>query len=191
MDDDHVDKTNKNVTASPCEYLCSAGHFKSKGHVVWDYKRRRKWIVPEISRNIWYYFTMRSGPAKHLSDLLTFVEGRVDDSSELPASATKISAIDEIDPSSDDFPNNQVCLDEAETTQLASDLASSPQIATISKYKTRHRDRMLQNVGIKIRRVFFINGPNGPTDFFHGVVRFVTAANKYDVVTITMKKKWL
>ena len=29
MDDDHVDKTNKNVTASPCVYLCNAGHFKS------------------------------------------------------------------------------------------------------------------------------------------------------------------
>ena len=41
---------------------------------------------------------------------------------------------------------------------------------------------MLQNVGTKIRRVFFINGPNGPTDFFHGVVRSVTAANKYDVM---------
>jgi len=52
MDDDHVDKTNKNVTASPCVHLCNAGHFKSKGHVVWDYKRRRKLIVPEISRNI-------------------------------------------------------------------------------------------------------------------------------------------
>ena len=41
---------------------------------------------------------------------------------------------------------------------------------------------MLQNVGTKIRRVFFINRPNGPTDFFHGVVRSVTDANKYDVV---------
>ena len=41
---------------------------------------------------------------------------------------------------------------------------------------------MLQYVGTKIRRVFSINGPNGPTDFFHGVVRSVTVANKYDVV---------
>ena len=30
--------------------------------------------------------------------------------------------------------------------------------------------------------MFCINGPNGPTDFFHGVVRSVTATNKYDVV---------
>jgi len=120
MDNDHADKTKKNVTASPCIYLCNAGHFKSKGHVVWDYKRRRKLIVPEISRNNWNYFPMRSGPAKHLSDLLTFVEARVDESSGELASATKISEIDEIDPSSDDFPNNQVCLDEVETTQLAS-----------------------------------------------------------------------
>jgi len=41
---------------------------------------------------------------------------------------------------------------------------------------------MLKNVGTQIRRVFFINGPNGPTDFFQDVVRSVTAANKYDVV---------
>ena len=34
MGDDHVDNTNKNVTASPGVYLCNAGHFKSKGHVV-------------------------------------------------------------------------------------------------------------------------------------------------------------
>jgi len=182
MNDDYVDKTNKNVTALPRVYLCNAGHFKSKGHVVWDYKRRRELIVHEISRNIWNYFPMRSGPAKHLSDLLTFVEARVDDSSELLASSTKKSAIHEIDPSSDDFPNDQVRLYAAEITQLASDLASSPQMATMSKYKTRQRDRILQNVGTKIQRVFFLNGPNGPTDFFHGVVRSVTAAKKYDVV---------
>jgi len=52
-----------NVTASPCVHLGNAGHFKSKGHVVWDQKRRRKLIVPEISRNIWNYFPMRSGQA--------------------------------------------------------------------------------------------------------------------------------
>jgi len=60
--------------------------------------------VPEISRKIWNYFPMRSGPAKHLSDLLTFIEANVDDSSGEMASATRISAVDEIDPSSDDFP---------------------------------------------------------------------------------------
>ena len=62
-------------------------------------------------------------------------------------------------------------------------------MATISKYKTRQRDRMLQNVGTKIPSVFFVNGPNGPTDFFHGVVRSVTA-NMMLCMTITMKKKW-
>jgi hypothetical protein len=107
--------------------------------------------VPEISQNIWNYFPIRSGLAKHLSDLLTFVEARVDESSEKLASKTKISAIDEIDPSSDDFSNNQVRLDEVTTTQHASELASSPQMATMSKYKTRQRDRMLnKNVGIQI-----------------------------------------
>ena len=84
-----------------------------------------------------------------------------------------------MDPSSDDFPNNQVRLDAVETTQLASEPVSSPQMATMSKRKTRQRDRMLKDVGTQIRRVFFINGPN---DFFQGVVRFVTAADKHDVV---------
>jgi len=87
-----------------------------------------------------------------------------------------------MDPSSDDFPNNQVRLDAVETTQLASEPVSSPQMATMSKRKTRQRDRMLKDVGTQIRRVFFINGPNGPNDFFQGVVRFVTAADKHDVV---------
>jgi len=63
MDNDQADTTKKNVTASPCIYICNAGHFKSKRHVVWDYKRHRKLIVPEISQNIWNYFPMRSGPA--------------------------------------------------------------------------------------------------------------------------------
>jgi len=49
--------------------------------------------MPEILRNIWNFFPMRSRPAKHLSDLLTFVEARVEESSGELASATKISAI--------------------------------------------------------------------------------------------------
>ena len=83
---------------------------------------------------------MRSSLAKYLSDLLTFDEARVDDYSELLASSTKISAMHEIDPSSDDFPNNQVRLDAAEIARLATNLASSPQMATMLKYKTRLRD---------------------------------------------------
>jgi len=31
IDDDYIDKTKKNITASPCAYLCNAGHFKGKG----------------------------------------------------------------------------------------------------------------------------------------------------------------
>jgi len=76
---------------------------------------------------------MRSGPAKHLSALLTFVEATVDDSSREMASATRIPAFDEIDLSSNDFPDDQVRLEKAETEQIPSELASSPKIATISK----------------------------------------------------------
>jgi len=74
---------------------------------------------------------MRSGLAKHLSDLLTFVEAKVDDSSGEMASAARISSVKEIDPSSDDFPDDQVRLVAAENTQIASELASSHKIATI------------------------------------------------------------
>jgi len=51
----------------------------------------------------------------------------------------KISAIYDIDPSSDNFSNNQVRLDAAEITQLASDIASSPQMATIEIQNTPAR----------------------------------------------------
>ena len=41
---------------------------------------------------------------------------------------------------------------------------------------------MLKNVGIQVRRVFFMNGSNGTTDFSQGVVRSVTAIWKYDIM---------
>jgi len=41
---------------------------------------------------------------------------------------------------------------------------------------------MLKNVGIQVRCVLFISGPNRPTDFFQGGVRSVTATNKYDIM---------
>jgi len=119
MDDDRINKTNENIMAlprQPCVHLCNAGHFESKGHVVWDYKHRQKLIVPEILQNIWNCFPMRSSPAKHLLDLLYFVEAKVDDSSGEIASALKISAVEEIYPSSDDFPEDQLRLDAVKNT---------------------------------------------------------------------------
>ena len=41
---------------------------------------------------------------------------------------------------------------------------------------------MNKNIGAKVRRVSFINGTNGPVDFFEGTVRSITSSNKYDVV---------
>jgi hypothetical protein len=121
-----------------------------------------KLIVSETSKNTWNYLPMRSGPAKYLSDLHTFVDAKVDEPSGEMAHATRISAFDEIDPSSGEFPDVQMRLDAAGKTQLASELASSPKKATMSKYKTRQRGRMLQNVGILVCRVFSINGPMDP-----------------------------
>ena len=70
-------------------------------------------IVPETSKNTWKYLPMRSGPAKYLLDLHTFVDAKVDEPSGEMANATRISAFDEIDPSSGEFLNVQVRLDEA------------------------------------------------------------------------------
>ena len=39
IDDDRIDRKIENVTASPYLYLCCAGHYQGKGHVIWDYKR--------------------------------------------------------------------------------------------------------------------------------------------------------
>jgi len=39
---------------------------------------------------------------------------------------------------------------------------------------------MLKNVVTQVHCVFFIDGPNGPTDFFQSVLRSVP--NKYDVL---------
>jgi len=72
-----------------------------------------KLIVPETSTNTWNYLPMRSGPAKYLSDFHTFADAKFDEPSGEMANATRISAFDEIDPSSGEFLNVQVRLDEA------------------------------------------------------------------------------
>ena len=43
---------------------------------------------------------------------------------------------------------------------------------------------MLKNVGIQVRRLFFVNRPIGPTvtSFPQGDVRSVTVTNKYDAM---------
>jgi len=122
-DDDHVLSTSRNVTASSCVYQCSAGHFHSKGHVVWDFKNRRKFIVPEISIQIWNYFQMCNSHAKHFSDLLIFVQAPVDyQLNDTCATTAKSSSMDEIDPSSEAFPNVQIMLDDDEKSRLAAEL---------------------------------------------------------------------
>jgi len=98
----------------------------------------KNWSCLKYCETSWITFQCATAQPSICGIYSHFVEARADESSEELASATKISAIDEIDPSSDDFPNNQVHLDEVETTQLASELASVTKMTTtISKYKTR------------------------------------------------------
>ena len=118
---------------------------------------RQKLIVPEISRKIWNYFPMRSGPAKHLSDLLTFIEANVDDSSGEMASATRISAVDEIDPSSDDFPGwSSAPRGSKKNAHRVRTCLESQNSYNVKVQKKPARP----NVGIQVRREFFVNGPN-------------------------------
>ena len=183
LDDDHVDASRPHVRAASCIYLCRAHHAHSQGHIVWEYDTQgkgRKLIVPEISRHIWNYFPMRSGPDKHLSNFLTFVAPDVHADSHADAAVPRdVSPIFHMDASTDpmcpQFPDSQVILDAGEKSQ---EREQQPQ----SAYKTRQFDRMNKNIGAKVRRVFFINGTNGPVDFFEGTVRSITSSNKYDVV---------
>ena len=41
---------------------------------------------------------------------------------------------------------------------------------------------MMKNVGKKIRKVFFINGIDGPLDYYEGNIHHVTTDNRYHVV---------
>jgi hypothetical protein len=184
LDNDHKNFADHNVTAVACVYLCNAHHFKSKGHVVWDYVNRRKLVVPTLSSNSWNYFPMRTR-AHHISDHLTFIDARVDAVEVLQAKSAKDDPPDEIDPTSQDFPNSQVKLDVEEQALIREEASStfSPDSSTVrSTYKTRQYDRMRLNIGAVVRRVFFINGTNGPTDFFQGTVRSITPSNKYYIV---------
>jgi hypothetical protein len=78
------------------------------------------------------------------------------------------------------FPDSQAILADSEEPHKASLSPSLPQQP--SKYKTRQFDRMSKNIGVQVRRTFFINGTSGPVDFYEGIVRSVTPSNKYDIM---------
>ena len=162
LDDDHVDASRPHVRAASCIYLCRAHHAHSQGHIVWEYDTQgkgRKLIVPEISRHIWNYFPMRSGPDKHLSNFLTFVAPDVHADSHADAAVPRdVSPIFHMDASTDpmcpQFPDSQVILDAGEKLL---EREQQPQ----SAYKTRQFDHMNKNIGAKVRRVL-----TGPTDLW-------------------------
>lgn len=175
LDDDHIDITRPHVRAASCIYLCRAHHSHSQGHIVWEYDTKgkgRKLIVPEISRHIWNYFPMRSGPDKHLSNSLTFVAAVLpnadSDAAGTVAPASDISPVCHVDAATD-----PMCPQEP----LQQGAVQPP-----SAYKTRQFDQMSKNIGAKVRRIFFINGTHGPVDYFEGTIRSITSTNKYDVV---------
>ena len=74
----HLDPERKipsepHVTAASCVYLCKAHHIGASGHVLWDYKHKRRLIVPSITTGPqWNYFPMRPQGQQHLSIFLTW-----------------------------------------------------------------------------------------------------------------------
>ena len=189
LDDDHIDPSRPLVRAAQCIYLCRAHHLQSKGHVLWEYRasgKGRKLIVPTIGHNIWNYFPLRNHDSQHLTSLLTFVPAAVPSAHESPTASDvslstqiepPLSACDVMNPLSPDFPNSQVILDADERSILQHEHIAVPR----SSYRTRQYDRMHKNIGTPVRRVFFINGSSGPTDYFEGAVRSITSNYKYDV----------
>ena len=71
-----------------------------------------------------------------------------------------LSSYDVMNPPSLDFPNSQVILDVDERRIIEHEHILIPR----SSYRTRQYDVMHKNIGIPVRRVFFINGSSGPTD---------------------------
>lgn len=180
LDPEHKIPSEPHVTAASCVYLCKAHHIGASGHVLWDYKHKRRLIVPSITTGPqWNYFPMRPQGQQHLSIFLTWEAPPV--LSEGAPSQPK-SAIPAIDisvpttPDSDDASNTDI------SEFLVDDIDAADHVINRSPHFTRTRNMMQSNIGKTIRKVFFVNGYGGDTDHFEGKVHSITANNKYLII---------
>ena len=159
LDSDHTDK-DKRVTAASCVYLCQAHHCGASGHIIWDYKNNRKLTVPTIATAQWNYFPKRPAGQQHLSNMLTFIS---------PACVTGPETMDQTGT-------------EVGRTKAESPGETASEIRNDSNYMTKYRTMMERHVGDTVRKAFFINGIDGPSDYYEGKVNHITHNNEYHVV---------
>ena len=159
-DADHQDP-NHRISAAKCVYLSQAHHIGAAGHVLWDYVNRRRLIVPSISYNQWNYYPLRPNGSRHVTNMLTFAEAEIEIIP--PQTRHHSSEADKCDTT----PTHVFMDDAAEE--------ATPKVTC----RTRHQQMMDRHVGDTIRKVFFINGIAGKTDYYEGRVHSVTRNGKY------------
>ena len=172
LDKEHRLASQPNVQAAACVYLCKAHHLGVPGHVVWDYQNRRRLTVPRLSSPEWNFYPLRKLGQRHLSSRLTWESPPVEQHAISPSPLIEDANHDKgEDHANDDLP--AVIVDSDDAADHA--INNSPQV-------TRYRLKMEGNVGRRLRKVFFVNGSKGDTDYYEGVVHSVTANNKYLVI---------
>ena len=161
LDRDHSSQ-DKNIQAASCVYLCRAHHAHSSGHILWDYKARRRLTVPIITSSQWNYFPLRPHGQQHLSMFLTWVAPPVDQ-------PTPVEAAD-----------GDLCVPASGATPLPAPVPDHA--GTDSATKPAHQRMLESNIGRSVRKVFFVNGVDGICDYYEGVVDHVTPDGMYYVV---------
>jgi transposase InsO family protein len=162
LDDDHKVPGDNLRSAARCVYLSKAHHEGASGHILWDLKNQRRLTVPRPTRSQWNYFPLRPAGQRHLSSSFTFETPDVEDDADRNAV---------LRPLPPDLENFHIDSDDASTGPV-----------NLSPHLTRHQIMMHKNIGKTIRKLFFISGIRGDTDYFEGKVISVTANNKYNVV---------
>ena len=179
LDSEHKIQSEPDVSAASCVYLCKAHHIGASGHVLWDYRHKRRLTVPSISTGPqWNYFPMRPQGQRHLSIFLTWEappvlsEGVSQPESAIPALEISVPM----------KPDSDVANDTDTPEILVDDLDAAEHVVNRSPHFTRKRNMMQSNIGKTIRKVFFVNGYGGDTDYFEGKVHSITADNKYLII---------
>ena len=171
LDSDHASK-DVNAKAAPCVYLCQAHHKSASGHIVWDLRGKRRLTVPKLTNSPsahWNSYPLRPQGEQHLSMFMTWVSPPVAVDVNVTAQPTE----------STQLPSEGQDIIDHRDGETASSVAGE---ADAAPPLSKHRLAMMKNVGKKIRKVFFINGIDGPLDYYEGNIHHVTTDNRYHVV---------
>ena len=162
LDNDHKVPGDPHRTAANCVYLCKAHHEGSSGHILWDITHQRRLTVPRPTRSQWNFFPLRPMGKRHLSSSFTW---------EAPDVADETGRNTVVQPFTSAQDDIHIDHDDASVGPV-----------NLSPHVTRHQIMMRKNIGKTIRKIFFISGIRGDTDYFEGKVVSVTANNKYNIM---------